>query len=562
MRTKIILLAGVAALSLTACGKSNGKEGSPKVVAATSSQSPFDAKFKLSGGSQLDIDAWLEKAGYDGPKPYASASFDNKLGATIVNDIKFDDGEGTIITISKAELFGVDEAAIDRIENGERSDDSPFETIFKKVRLYDIAMKVDESALELADDESRPETVSMDIGGLELDTLKFRQGGVDDDADGGVQFAQFMNAIDLAGIYMKDYELNVGGAEIGKFDLSAPDFRLVGFGGGKLNAIIANDFEYTFKQSREAIEAAMADAGPQMGALLDGPLGNIFGVNGQRVKAKSMSWKNIDASGFVQYGLKGETPPTDATDVLSLGSGEISDFEQYIGEKRLMSAKTSTFKADEFTWLIPNKITSDVKQAQYDLTAYLNDNDEQLLGIMNKYGLNDVKGDGDFAWTWDDKAGTANVNYNANTDKLADFSMSFNAGNLVFEEMAQGLNTAGPAALAGLGNFQGFNFKITDKNLLNMVYDIAAIQMGGGTGDDIRTSAPAMLRLSSGQFQAFNPLIKDYVDAIANFLSEGGTLEISANPEQAVPFAQFAIVGQTAPQSLPNLLNLKMEQSN
>ncbi|MEO0851655.1 MAG: hypothetical protein AAFY04_09635, partial [Pseudomonadota bacterium] len=97
---------------------------------------------------------------------------------------------------------------------------------------------------------------------------------------------------------------------------------------------------------------------------------------------------------------------------------------------------------------------------------------------------------------------------------------------------------------------------LTDKNLLAVLYDVAAGQMGAGTGEDLRQSAPALLRVSGSQFTSINPRFGGYLDALAAFLGAGGTLEISAAPDEAVPFAQLGIVSQTNPTTLPDVLNL------
>lgn len=574
MTYKSILFAGIAALAITGCGNKeasgsspNSKQSSSSISALkASSGSPFDKAFKLSNASAIDIDAMLAQSGYDGPKPYGAVTFDSKLGATIISDLKFDDGDGNIITIAKAELFGVDQEAIDRVINGTASIDAPFETVLQKVRLYDVNVDVNEAKTSIdidgdtnnlsADLDGNIGTFEMSLAGLEIDTLKIRQGGVDESLGEATMVAQAFNVFDLGGLYFKDYKIKFGGEEFGSFKLNAPDFRVVGLGGGKLDALIANDLDYTFKQSREALAEAFASAGPQAAAFLDGPLGAIMGLDGQRVLADTMTWNNIDASNLLEYGLKGEMPPMSAKNLLRLGKGEMLGFEQYIGDKKLLTAKSSTFEMDKFTWLVPNLISTDVKDATYDLTAYVPSDQEELLGIMTKHGLDNVKGEGEFVWNYDDKAGTAKLDYNGTTDKFADFSMTMDAGALKYDEIASLVEAEDQAGLAGLGQFKNFNLKLTDKNLLNMAYDIAALQMGAGSGDDLRQSAPAMLRLSSGQVTAINPIFQDYVSALATFLGEGGTLEISANPDEAIPFMQLGIVGQTAPQTLPDVLGL------
>ena len=53
-----------------------------------------------------------------------------------------------------------------------------------------------------------------------------------------------------------------------------------------------------------------------------------------------------------------------------------------------------------------------------------------------------------------------------------------------------------------------------------------------------------------------NPRFTDYVNAVADFVAKGGSLEISAKPAEPVPFATLQANGATAPQTMPDMLGL------
>ncbi len=570
MTLKSFLLAGAASLILFGCGDNSSKSvgssessvsssasASRVSQAAASATSPFGAKYTLKNASAFDLDGFIESFGYDGEKPYGSVQFDESLGATIVSNIKFDSGDGGIITIAKAELFGVDEKAIDLVKNGTAAFDASFETIFQKVRLYDINVAQSEASVE------GDEYENFTIGGVEFDKLKLRQGGIDNTKGDATLPAQFFNMFDLGGVFFKDMNLDIKNKEFGELKMNAPDMRLVGIGGGKLNSIIAKNLDYSFVQSREALSEALQGIPPQLEGLIDGPLGAALGLSGQQVKVASMEWNGIDASGLLEYGLKGEIPPTSARNLISLGRGDYKDMESYIGGKLLSTTKSTTFSMDQFTWLVPNVIKTNSKDTVMDFTAYIPDGEEfdQFRSVLTKNGLNSVKGDSNMVWDWDDEKGSADVSFAFNTDNFADLSFDMNMGNLKFNEIATMVEEENQAGLIGVGNFQNFSLKIKDKSLLDAVFDIAAIQMGAGTGADLRGSAPAMVRLGGSQITAINPLFSDYVDAVASFLGEGGTIEISAKPDEAVSFFELGGVAQATPQTLPNLLNMKVTHS-
>ena len=114
--------------------------------------------------------------------------------------------------------------------------------------------------------------------------------------------------------------------------------------------------------------------------------------------------------------------------------------------------------------------------------------------------------------------------------------------------------------VAKLAKFKNFNLKLDDEKLLDVAFAVAALQMNS-SAKDLREAAPGMLRLTGMQAAQMNPRISDYVDAVANFISDGGALSINAEPEDAVTFETLAATGQTAPQTLPDVLNLTVTHS-
>ena len=557
---KTILFASVAAIALSGCGSkdsSNTSSGSAassvsKVASLNaSSGSPFDKAYSLKGASTLDVDALFASLGYTGEKFYSSSSFDEKSGATTINNISITGDEGSIVTIAKAELYGVSTQAIESVKSNTGSFDAPFLSVFEKIRLHDIAITAPRDAGREFD------KLAITFSGIEADKLQIREGGLNLEADEATYLAQAMNMLDLGGLYFKDINFDLTSEENLSLKLTSPDYRIVGFGGGKLNGLIANDLEYELVQSRAGLENSLQAFGPDAGDLLNGPLGSLLGFNGQRIKVGSIKWLNIDGSGLLPFGLNGKMPPMSEKNILSLGSAVMTDIEQYVGEKKLYSAKSANFIADKFTWLIPNNVTANVKDANYDFTAYLPDGEDELLGIMTKYGLNDVDGDGEMLWNYDDKNGTSRFNYAFNTDKLLDLDLVLNSDNLKYDEIATLVANEDQPGILGLGTLNNFKLVLKDKNALNMAFDIAAIQMGASSGDEIRSSAPALLRLGGGQFTQLNPKYNDYIDALASFIGSGGTLEITADPEGGLPFSQLSFVSQS-PETLPDLLGLKV----
>ena len=75
------------------------------------------------------------------------------------------------------------------------------------------------------------------------------------------------------------------------------------------------------------------------------------------------------------------------------------------------------------------------------------------------------------------------------------------------------------------------------------------VPMVGGSG------FVSMIRLSGAQVAQMNARFTDYVNALADFVADGGAIEIRAEPEE--PLALTALQNANgAPQTLPDVLNL------
>ncbi len=567
-----VLLAGLAALSLISCGQKDKAEGPRSETSAQAAKanaaSPLDKDFRLKEAAPLDVDVFFALMPKKSRPTYESAEFDKKLGATVVNNLRFadaNDGEG--VTVERAEFYGVDMDAIERIssagDNAEGAEtensaelarrltfgdlsaaNGPFETVIQKVRLLNVTT-------EGFDDEAAPE---IKIGGIEVDQLQIRQGGLRPYGIGNMP-AGYINSVNVAGLYFKDISVIAEGDEAGAISFAAPDLRFVGIGGGKLNTIIANDFEYEMTQTDASRAMMLQSMGPQAGFLLNGPLGAFIAPENQRVKMKSFAWRGIDFSGLLSFALRGEEPPLTAEDLIDLGTVTAADMETFIAGKRAAIIKEATVSAAEFTWLVPSKIRADSKGAIYDFTAYVPDTEEAMLATIREHGLDDVKGDGYIEWVWNADNGAADFDYVVNMDGLADLSIALGFAGLDLDEMGAAMAEGESDVVSTHGAFKSFSFNITDDKALDAIFALAALQMGG-SGEDLRLSAPAMIRLSGAQAAQMNPRISNYVNALADFIAKGGALEISAKPAEPVAFTTLESTGNRAPQTLPDVLEL------
>ncbi|MEX6633003.1 hypothetical protein [Hyphococcus lacteus] len=547
-----ILLAGVASLALISCGKKDDGVDAPKSetsqqAAKTNADSPLNTSFKLKGAEPVEIDQFFALLPEDARPTYETATFDNALGADVVTGLRFSDADdGEALTVARAEFFGLDMEAIDRVKAAtDVGPDAPFETIFTKVRLFDLATEGFEGDVE---------AVGLTIGGVEFDQLQIRQGGTEGNGEGD-EGARALNAINIAGIYYKDIAMAAESDETPSFVVNVPDLRFVGVGGGKIGAIIANELGYTVEQTDESRLAMMQAFGPQGAMFLNGPLSGFIAPESQEIKVESFEWRNIDFSGLLSWGLRDEKPPMTAENLIDLGTLKALDTQSWVNGKRAAVVAETTMTAGEFTWLAPSNIRLESKGAVYDFTAYIPDSEEDAAKVLKEHGLDDVKGDGFASWVWNSKNGNADLDYVFEMPTLADFNMNMSISDLKLSELASAAEEGETNLLREHGAFKGFTLKLKDEKALDAVFAMAALQMGG-SGEDLRVSAPGLIRLSGAQAAQMNPRISSYVNAFADFVAKGGSIEVSARPAEAVPFTTLQATGMSAPQTMPDVLDL------
>ncbi len=552
MTYRHLLLAGAAALALTACGKGDDA-GAPATktsgeAAKLSSSSPLDKKFTLKNAEEADIDEFFSMFPVENRPTYDSVSFDQSIGATVVTDLRFadeEDGEGVVF--ERAEFYGLDQAAIDRVQEAEDvGADAPFEQIFEKVRLLNMSV-------EGAGDPDDDDEVTASIAGIEFDGLSVRQGGPNGNEDGD-DAANFFNAVSLGGLYFKDIDVDVASADGQDLEFSAPDLRVVGLGGGKVGAILAKDLSYDLKQGAEVRDAMREAMGPQGAILLDGPLGGFIAPDSQRANVETFEWRDLDFSGLVSYGVKGEEPPATARDLIDLGVMKMTGLESFVNDRKAATVGETTISKMKFAWLIPSEFRMDIKDGIADYTAYVPDADSPAHAVLKEHALDKVKSEGFAEWKWNPDKGDGRLQYEADSPGLADLSMGFEMTGASLKEIAEAEGEEMEGAFAKNAELKSFNLKVDDEKALDAIFDLAALQMGG-TGADLRQSAPALIRLSGAQFAQMNPRINDYVNAVADFISSGGSLEIAASPEEPFGAADLEAAG-SAPQTLPDVLNL------
>ncbi len=547
---KLVILSLVATIALAGCGKKVGAPKSPASVAAAdlAAASPLDKAYRLKGGAELDIDRLFELAPLYVRPTYEKASFDSKLGATVVTGLKFGDtAGGKGFTAKRAEFYDVDLDRIEKLQSATTAPtDAPLYRVLGKLRLYGV-----ESASEAG--------ARTTIGAVEIDSLRVRDGGIPKETPAS-GLAAFFNAFDVAGVYFKDLKFAAADAaqsDAGAaFVFAAPDLRFVGLGGGRLKALLGRDLDYVIRQSPEAIAAAgRRGLGPAGDILVNGPLRNFIAPENQRTTLKALEWRDISFAGLLAYGLKGARPPITARNLINLGTARLVDAETFIGDKRLSIVPDTTISAIEFTWLAPSKIRAVTRGGLYDFTAYVPDTEKEAIGVLKARGLDRVKGDSDLAFDWNADKGDAALSTGFDSAGFADVDFDVALAGLELKKIEAGRAAGAPQPALDLARLKSLSMVIADEEMLDAFYELSALETGG-SAKDVRAAAPAMMRIGQMELARESPRLAGYVEAIADFLEDGGTLEIRAAPQAPVPLSAISAAAPAGPDAIADAINL------
>lgn len=555
---RLIVLSMLAAVALAGCGKKQATPSSATSVAAAdiNAASPLDKPYRHKGGKEVDIDRLFEALPLYLRPTYDKAAFDQRTGATVVTNLKFGDvASARGFTARRAEFYGVDIGKIEALQSATEAPlDAPMNLVLGKLRLYDVASAGDGLV-----------AARTKVGAIEIDSLRIREGGIPKSSPASGMAALF-NSFDVAGVYFKDVRVEGGAAEKSgdqsgaAFDFEADDMRLVGVGGGNLKALLGRDLDYLIRQSPDAIAAAGKGLGPMAEVLIGGPLRNFIAPENQRTKLKSLEWRDISFSGLMGYGLKGEKPPISARNLINLGTMRMTDAETFVGEKRVSIVPDTTVSAMEFAWLAPSKIRAVSRGGLYDFTGYVPDTEKEAIAVLKARKLDKVKGDSDFAYDWNPDRGGAVASAGFDSVGFADFDFDLALEGLELKKIEAAREAGAPQPAADLAKLKLLSITIADEEMLDAFYELSALQTGG-TAKDVRAATPAMMRLSKIELQRESPRLASYVEAVAEFLEDGGTLEIRAEPETPVPLSAIVAAGRGGPDAISASINLTVTRT-
>lgn len=282
--------------------------------------------------------------------------------------------------------------------------------------------------------------------------------------------------------------------------------------------------------------------------------------------------KRIQARGMVLSGI--QIAPKDKPSTLPgespwfFDSAAVESVEATEGGKPVFSLGSTSFvNSVASSGAIDSNFTlGDVK---IDFTAT---KDDQVAKTMTEVGYPQLSGNGTMQMSWDPKSGDLSLEpFTLDFQNAGKFDLSYlikgytpafaKQLNQIQSQMAAKPDQASQSGMAIIGllsqlSIGSLDIKFTDASLTNKLLDYYAKQNGTTReqlADGLGQMAPAMLAsLNNPEFQA------QVAAAVASFLKDPKSLSISVNPAQPIPATQILGAAMGAPQTLPNVLQLKV----
>lgn len=279
---------------------------------------------------------------------------------------------------------------------------------------------------------------------------------------------------------------------------------------------------------------------------------------------------------LLDYWARGESPPPKEVNLLSLGVWESRNERYTLGGAPVYSLDYAKTDLTKFRWFLPTSIRSAVTNLSYDLGGLMKFSAQAapqgektaelltMIGLMEKHGFSKITTSGETAYDWSPETGAATIVSANDMKTLGKVDFKAVAGLPAFKDFAglhpkkgEAFDTTKLSALFADGTLTNASMTVADKGVLArgfaLAADLQAVQAGGKPGaiksDELRAGAAFSMR-SLGA--APTPLAPVYA-AVADFIAEGGALDLAVAPASPIPFALIMAPGPNGEDPLTRL---------
>lgn len=550
------------------------------------------APYTYAAGEPFDVDGFLGAFPDWLTTSYVNANFDAALGAMVIDDLKFGFAAAPEAGFhaDRAVVWGADIGAMNAVFAG-AANNATKSALFERLMLEGVRSE----GMQWA---AGSESASISVDKMVIDGLSARsynlapKAGVEEETKILRSFAAVLGSFAYDGAAYSNFSLHLANSRGEKVEIGVAEAFARGYDGGAMEFQSASgitafiqeagaDLQVEVSEKREAEKAEGPYAkilnrppSEAVTEILRHPTAMLTAVAGGGATAYEIDYtdaRNADISGALLWLSRWELPPITETNLIDLGAQTMLGYRESWDGQLIQSIDRAEVLAADFYWLVPSHYEvfySGYTQEIGRMVGVMQDRMppgfstesapqfEQALGVINALGLERITGDMDFSWRWNGETGDAAISTSSNLADLMtnDFGLSAGGPTLAqWDAMARN-DTLLAAATQGI-SLQGFNFGLGDRGILGRAFAYAAEQQGT-TGPEMRQSMSAMARLTGAQASEANPRIASYANAVADFIAGGGRIDIVAAPSEPVDIMRLQSVGQTAPQTLPDILNL------
>lgn len=606
------LKSGVAAIALIAfaagCATNDANDLTPEVSAAwapveTDAQSletrlaalKTDA-FNMAPSETADFDAIIAAM-----PPLVTISYDEQLtdrsGAAVLRGLKIAPAMMPTIGFEIGELrvWGLDsDFAVARL-NGQRLDETA--SVARRVeatntKLYGLEGVVGMALAMVASDPDAADLsfdgYNFNIGKIVYDDLVLRPFVMDpkmpemlEDAAQFFPYVQQFAAInrsfaaDTIATYdmAADFSFSVDGvANTGSFALDYAGSR--GQRGADVDQTVGRGLRYNIDLPSVAEEAGQ-------------PLT-------MAVSMDSFSQNGVRLDRVYDHLARGVMPERNSPGLLSLGVTQFGGESVSFNGKEIYSVGGGTMDLSEFHWFIPTKASFSTSNAVYDIKGLLDwvqetegdafDAEEaemidNVMAAAANYGLDKPSFDGVFGWNWDAATGAGVVDVDFGIDDFMRFSLDFSGilpdfnsvSALVPDDIEQTDEAALEALFQDKTKFSNVKFDVVDEGGLDksfaLAIDIAKLMpednaefamLRNQTPEGLRQMASSLLFLAAAGAAQEVPAAQEYITMVANFVTSGGALHLSVQPDQPMGVAELEALEDSEPDQIFEMVGLSL----
>jgi hypothetical protein len=201
--------------------------------------------------------------------------------------------------------------------------------------------------------------------------------------------------------------------------------------------------------------------------------------------------------------------------------------------------------------------------------------DQRSRDVIEAMDLEEVTGRMNISAGWDIESGEIDISdYAIELDDIGRLVLMFSFSGYTpefataLQETQSNLAENGDDEMAGIAvlglvqqlSFNSASIRFEDSSITRRVLNYIGEQQGVD-GDQMAQAVKGMLPLMLAQLQ--NPEFQRQISqAVGAFLDDPQSLTIETNPEEPVPFMEIIAAGSSAPQTLPEVLELEVRAND